>query len=89
MTYAITTRLFRHAKNAFLLLILSLFISDARGEEPSAPPDPEPAPKNAEPVQSNGAKSQQPSKQSGETSGDFIPSEEISEDFAVSFPVDI
>jgi|GEM_PF-2219359 len=86
MTNTIGTSLVRRLKSVLLLLTVSSFVAGARAEESSPAPTPEPAPESAEQTPSKVAKSRQ---QPGKPSGDFIPSEEISEDYAVSFPVDI
>ena len=71
------------------MLWANLFSGGVSAAEPSTSPDSEPAPESKEQATSDAKSNQQPPNKSGEKNGDFVPSEEISEDYAVSFPVDI
>ncbi len=72
-----------------MMLWASAYFSAAQAEEANTSPKPAPAEKGAAPAQSDTPKSEQPAAKVAKTPEEFTPSEEISEDFAVSFPVDI
>lgn len=74
---------------AFMMLCASAYFSPVQAEEANTSPKPAPAEKGTAPVQSDTTKSEQPATKVAKTPEEFSPSEEISEDFAVSFPVDI
>lgn len=74
---------------ALMLLGAISWFTAAQAEEANSSTNSEPAPTTAAPSQPDAEKSQQPSTNAAKKPSEFTPSEEISEDFAVSFPVDI
>ncbi len=74
---------------ALMGLLASVQFTAAQAEEANASTNPEPASTSAAPSQKDAEKSQQPAIKTAKAPDEFSPSEEISEDFAVSFPVDI
>lgn len=79
----------RFLAGVLMLLAASAQFTAAQAEESSTPAKPEPAAKSATPSQTTPEKTPQPATKVVKTPDEFTPSEEISEDFAVSFPVDI
>lgn len=81
----------RTVAGALLVLAASALFTSARAEEANTPATPETTTKSATPSQTDAdaENRQQPGAKVAKTPEEFTPSEEISEDYAVSFPVDI
>jgi hypothetical protein len=89
MAIRVRATLVRNLVGALMMLAASAQFRVALAEEAESSMKPEPASKRAEPSQTDADKPQQPATKVAKTPDEFTPSEEISEDFAVSFPVDI
>ena len=74
---------------ALMVLGASTQFTAAQAEEANSSTNSQPASTTAAPSQPDGEKSRQPTPNVANKPDEFTPSEEISEDFAVSFPVDI
>ncbi len=89
MTHAFHLTRLRFLIGALMVLAASAQFRPALAEEANASVQPDPASKSAESSHPDAALPEQPAAKGAKTPEEFTPSEEISEDFAVSFPVDI
>lgn len=72
-----------------MVLVASAQFTPALAEEADTSAQPDTASTRTEPSQADAQTPEPPAAKAARTPEEFTPSEEISEDFAVSFPVDI
>ena len=89
MTHGCPAIALRFLTGAMMVLAAGAHFTEAHAEEADSPSEPTAVSTTAAPSQTDSEKSPQPATKAIKKPDAFTPSEEISEDFAVSFPVDI